>query len=537
MDSEIILIHSQTFIFSTVLKNPDHYFQGYCFHAANYIYGDIGAAEYREETGRIIGQGEDGCYVSIHKEGKRFIVSNDFSGFKKVFYFWRPGFWVVSNSISLLVKHLNDFGVSVSPNFSQLAAMAIGKNSSFLNQLTSYTTIANGVYLVPLGHTLSIGNDGVSLINSQIIDRKETYKDALHHFLNLWVSRFETLLSKNILIKSDLTGGLDSRAVFSILQKARQRLGVSKATIGINCGASRTSTADREVAAAICKSQSMVLNERLPPSPGKFNGYQSYQSWRQLCLGVYYPIYFPMSHPVSDRISFSGGGGENHRPFYKWKDVQEFIKNCGNKIEPSWLRTQFKAELREIFRELGEVAGSADRPELLHYRNFRNRLHTGRTPQSTVVFAPLASRYLEQASEVAGAEKMSVGQLNYDIIFSSCPELLDMPFDLPKKTPSSAIRQALIDVEIDSAANPGGVYGVGYSSDLSTDKGKAGRAIDFLKSEFEACLNYDFVQSFLGTKYIADAESIMTEAAKNGGFQHAIEGQPVAAVLAAGLFV
>lgn len=83
----------------------------------------------------------------------------------------------------------------------------------------------------------------------------------MRDFVNLWVSRFETLLSCDVLIKADLTGGLDSRAVFSMLQNAKQRLGYSNASIKIHCGASPIDLVDRDVATAVCKNQNLTLNE------------------------------------------------------------------------------------------------------------------------------------------------------------------------------------------------------------------------------------------------------------------------------------
>lgn len=163
------------------------------------------------------------------------------------------------------------------------------------------------------------------------------------------------------------------------------------------------------------------------------------------------------------------------------------MKNCGNGIQSIWLREQFKKELEDVFRELAEIAGGESNPALLHYRNFRDRLHTGRTPQSSVVFAPLASKNLELASGIAGVERMSVGQLNYDIIHSTCSELLEIPFDLVRKSPTPTIKQALISVEIGNISNPGQVYGVSSSKHAITRKIKTSNALEFLQEDFKNC--------------------------------------------------
>jgi len=62
-----------------------------------------------------------------------------------------------------------------------------------------------------MGYTIKKFKDKVNI---------KTYDDALSSFISTWVLRLVVLLENGIAIKSHLTGGADSRTVFTILKKA-----------------------------------------------------------------------------------------------------------------------------------------------------------------------------------------------------------------------------------------------------------------------------------------------------------------------------
>ena len=534
-----LLDETQVFLFSSALHNPDRFFQGYCFSGVDYVYGDGGAEKLYRDTGRKIEAGEDGCYVKVERQDRRYFFATDFSGNKKLFYFSDRGFWAVSNSIVALVEHMRQVGRDVVPNFSQISAIGRGAGSA-MNQLASYSTMVQGIFLVPLKCGLLIGPDGVSVVplrNEDLLgeNRSSSYAGRLSYFLALWVARFQTILSdESICINSDLTGGLDSRVVFSILHAARLRSNAPVANVRISCGVVLGDTSDLEVATAIGKQFGVVINGPRMKNPCRLSGEASYHSWRQLCLGVYHPIYFPGAGPSSKRISFGGGGGENYRPFYKDDSVEAFVKKRVSRIHPEWLQPQFEAEMKWGLDRMEEVDESVSDPMIRHYRHFRNRLHAGRAPQYAVSFSPLGSRLLESASRLAPEGGLVTGQISYDVIHSIMPELLDVPFDDPSKNPSCQVLSELTKVVLPEAVPAGRVF----VDDAETPQPRAdGRSqLSLLQDEFRARSKSRLNQNFWGAKFLKNSEAVLDEAVERRRFRHAVDGQPISAVLATGLF-
>ena len=156
-------VESQSFLFASNINNPDKLFQGYCFIGADYIFGDIGRQKYFNAKGTDISGGEDGCYISALKAEECFSFSSDFSGFKKIFYYWSNKIWVVSNSIYLIAQHLKKSNVPLQVNASQLASIGVSRDL-FCNQLYSTKTFIEGIRLLPLNHTLKISKSGYNFI-------------------------------------------------------------------------------------------------------------------------------------------------------------------------------------------------------------------------------------------------------------------------------------------------------------------------------------------------------------------------------------
>ena len=306
------------FLFSSTTENPDRFFQGYLFHDADYVFGDKGFEAFCRARGVNRVAGEDGCYIQAEKTDDGFHrFSTDYHGFKKLFYFWDSGFWAVSNSLYQLALHIRRHGYAVEPDESQLAAMTTegtfypSGRGSFFSQMTSFDTIIRGVRLVPADCVLWIGPAGVRLENVIHELPDSDYHYQLGHYIDKWIGRLRTLASESsVPIFCDLTGGLDSRAVFGLLLKAIEgNDAVRDKRIQIRCGMSRRARKDHAIANRICRHYGLSLNGRLRRSRRWLNGKTSYALWKDLCLGIYHPIYFPNTFPAGNIVHLGGGGG------------------------------------------------------------------------------------------------------------------------------------------------------------------------------------------------------------------------------------
>lgn len=535
---------NDVFLFSDTTNNPLTFFQGYCFYKNDYIWGEDGGQAYYKENGVTIPAGEDGCYVSVIKEDESFVFKCDHHGYKKIFYFWNDGCWVVSNSLFLLTSHLKRRNITVIPNYSQLSAMSL--DGMFFNQLTSFETVIKGVGLLPPGYSLRIGGSCPPRFDKVNKDHDHTgsYADKLKLFLDTWVSRMETLLcDPKVTITSDITGGVDSRSVLAMFIKAKKRVGKGNESPFLRCGSIAGDKSDIKVAKKICSKYSLNLNI---PNKHKVNYYTSEErvdAWRNLCLGLYHPVYFPQLAPDPTLVHFDGAGGGNHRSVYDknglHNNIESFIENSGQNIQPSWLRYDFKSSLASSFAHISQEKPGSSYRELLidHYRYFRNRFHAGRAPQYRVLFSPLGSHLLDSASLKLDERLKGSAQVNYDIIASLDLKLLRMEYDKPFKFPSEIALSNLTIVNVDSMPSPGKVYSGGnilVSNEQSNMNGKD--AFSVLDSYLMDALGNGFVHDFWQEKYVEDTQSLSKKAMQNKGIRHAVDAVPIATLIASGMF-
>ncbi|MDE0490143.1 hypothetical protein NK638_01070 [Psychrobacter sp. A3] len=525
-------LENQYFVFASDLENPNKFFQGYCFVGTDYIFGDIGRQKYYDETGNNIFGGEDGCYVIAESVDDSFLLSSDFSGNKKIFYYWTPDFWVVSNSIFLIVEHLKDNNINISVNYSQLAAIAVPRGS-FFNQLYSIDTFVNNIKLLPIGHSLKISKSRYSIEKIEKTRSFDSYEEGLSIFIGTWIARLAGLLNHGINIKADLTGGADSRTVFTFLKKAAEKTIRANNIPVLRSGSTPSNTTDLEIATKIANIYNFPINEKGIDRVNTFSGEESFLSWKILCLGVYHPVYFPNSGPQHHIVSLGGAGAENHRHFYKNPSVQDFVNSNASKVSPKWLSYNVIADLETELQRMTNANSEMD-PLILHYREYRNRMHSGRTPQYISLFNPLGSKILEDVSEVAGENRLKVGQLNYDLMATLLPDILNIPFDNEAKALNEVRKENLTVLDSWQEFETGNVY-IDNNPKIH-DKEKTLPALQLLNIDFQKAKENSFVKEFFGTEFIGQAETAMADAIESKRFPHAIYAQSIAAIIAASLF-
>jgi hypothetical protein len=548
----------QTVFCMTSKAFQDHFFQGYAFVGADLVFGADGLRDFTRATCQELGPGEDGCYVQIHREGTRFRVGTDHSGFKKVFYYWSPGFWVVSNSILAITDALHTNGITVTPRLSQLAAITVPR--TFFQQPYSFQTIVTGVQILPLGHELMIGDENVSIKPYRPRPLPDSYAAALAQFTDLWIARFETLVAnETVQLSADLTGGVDSRTVFTLIRAAQRRLGLRRARFFCS-GAGL----DFQVAQRVCTAFEERLHNGMPVNHHALSCTEAYETWRALDLGAYHPVYFPFTTPGLHVVRVGGNGGEIHRPFYNkshsYADLASFIRAQGDTIHPDRLRAEFAQDtqdwmqwveqneankfwgrvkwgrLRRLIQDKRRLE-KLDKTQALitHYREFRNRFHSGRVPQSHMGFHPLSSGFLDDVSALAGAERLSSSQILFDIMHQLEPGVVLIPFDTPEKSPTDANLTALTPVEVGRNPAPGRIYGT--SPDPTSPSHSGAHPLQRLLSDVETAQQADIVQQLFAPDQVSTLLTSLRDASVQGGRSHAKDGLLASAVLSAAAMI
>lgn len=525
--------HQTSFIVSNYNPPLHGFFQGYCFVGADFVFGAEGAQRFYEATGEMIPGALDGCYVISRRKGDAYIFDIDFGGYKVLYYYHDGETWVVSNSFAQVVDFLRYRNLPVTPNYAHLAAIA-GRGMAS-GQLFSLETTVVGIRVAPRTHSLIV-------TPNQILHERRThskigegsYQTKLAEYLDTWVRRFETLmLSDKADFSADLTGGVDSRANFALVQGARRRLGNAGTQPRLNCGSTPTHRSDLDIAEILTDHFGLALNDTRKFKDYKLSAHEGYMTFRDLSLGVYYPLYMPVNGPTPTRISISGGGGGIHRKIYenhlKSKDVNKFFQRYASYFD----RPEYIAEfIRDGEDFLSYSAEERADPLRTLLRDGRVRYHTGRSPRYGVTFTPLHSVSADQAQLVAGYDRIEEGQFNYDVMYSLQPELVDIPFDKPEKSPTSSIRNRLSKVNIPSDARPGRVWVGHLNLERNVDASKASRLREY-KQAFDKAIEDQFVVDFWGQGMLDSARVAMNTLNAGKSIGNAVNGKPISAVLTA----
>lgn len=521
-----------SFLFAKGLEAPDGFFQGYCFSGADYIFGAQGAETYRASTGKRIGYGLDGCYVTTENLEGAVRFGNDYAGYKVLYYYHDGDIWVVSNSYALIVDHLRGISVDTVPNYAHLSGI-IGLGSAH-HQLSSFETPTRGVRVLPRGCNLIISDD------KAIVERwpegfTRSYAEGLEAHLETWLRRFETLmLDTSSGFTIDVTGGVDSRTNFALAAKAGERLGRRGEQPRLNCGSSPSNVRDLEVATKLTAEFSLELNDARRFAGHALTAAESFSTFRNLNAGVYYPIYLPTEGPFPGKISIGGGGGEIHRRFYenhkKSSSVSDFLKTYSNSLTHPWMGLEYSRDVNSAMKTASW--GNSNRLRA-HYREFRHRFHVGRSPRYGVTFTPLDSVSADVAQSQAGADRLDEGQFNYDVMGSLYSSLLDMPFDQEGKAPAASVRSRLVRVPVASEARPGRVW----APDIEPRKVRrsATQRWSVVSSAVESSADNPMVREFWGESVVAAARDLLVKLVAGESVGNAVNLKPISAVVAADL--
>ena len=363
----------------------------------------------------------------------------------------------------------------------------------------------------------------------------ESYELGLTNFINIWISRFITLLRNNVNIRADLTGGADSRTIFALLKNAAKYTANSTGTLGFRTGHTPTNTTDLEIATMVGLAYGYKVNSEKFPITNLYTPQDSIGIWKVLCLGVYHPIYIPTFGAQSDVVSIGGASAGNSRVHYKEDSPEALFNKHLSDLSPKWLSYNALADCINEFNDINESKSDVD-PLIVHYRRYRNRMHAGRTPQYSTMFNPFASKFLEDVAEKAGASRLSNAQINYDLMSALLPSVLDIPFDLPSKEFNEIRRKNITKIEVLDSFDVGSIY---IEDNVFYRKNDANEncIYEILNKEFQSAKRQPFVSEFFDKSFIDNANDTMLNAVKNKRFNpHPVDAQRISAIIAGSLF-
>lgn len=515
---------SPFFVYSSFTDPPGDHLAGYCYVDADYVVGDPGRRAYEVATGRRIGDGEDGCYVSITRDGDDVVFGVDSTGMAKLFYYSSGTTWAVSNSLARLAEHLRAQGVSLSPHIHQIAAFGAG--TTFTAQMSSFTTVFQEIQLLPSQERLRLSGSQLAREGRRRPSRR-SYGDALTRFASLWVSRIGTLLADpRITLTADITGGVDSRTVFALAHAAVSSFGHPTSRMSFRSSNTAHWKKDFPIAKELTDRYGFELNVPATGGNRKPSGRDAFDAWRDVSLGVYLPVYWSRRMADPFTVHMHGGGGENHRHFYPDVKAEKFLDGFASRL-PAQYYEPWRTDVLDTIGHLRR-AEPAVAPLILHYREFRNRFHTGRAPQYSVVLSPLSSNALNLAS--SRRRRAPARQIYFDLMESLAPGLMDARYDDSAKAPVKANTKKLTLVDIRGTAYVGRVF----ASDppvVDIPSAQDPSAMRLLTNALAEASDAPGVRGHFNPAHLSRITDLMHDALRSNRFHHANEAKEVSHVL------
>jgi hypothetical protein len=515
---------------------PQNQLVGFCFTEADLVIGDKGYEKFRKIRGRTISPGEDGAYIVVETSNGSTTIGTDFSGYYKLFIFRSGEAWALSNSIVALIDYARARSLPITLANAHLAGFCI--KGAFGNQLASLHTAVEEIRLIPATQEIEIrepsaGKTSLTLRRTtrmrQLESNRLTYKEALAEALSIWLARFRTILQSDLDIVSKLTGGQDSRTVLSLFLAATQGCPAVLGRIGFDCKASALQ--DLAIANNLANRYGLSLNS-LPCRhlATSLNSNMAYDRWRSLCYGIYTPIYFPTKDRNPLCLTIGGAGGEGHRHFYHARTLKILLDSQRRYFPTDALFEEFRASVIADVKHLRQGYEADLDPLILHYRHFRDRAHSGRSPQYIYQAAPLGSSYFRLASSLCTPKKRKRAQLIVDLMMNCAPGIVDMPYDLEVKLPDKRHKSDVTDVRDALASGRSGAVFTSVPPDPLT--ATSGRTVwDRLYLDIKENVSAIKNCGLFSKAYIEQAITVAKKAAEAGQLSDATDGCSISHLL------
>lgn len=487
-------------LISSFQQDPTARFEGYCFVGPDYVAGADGASVYEAAHGKALKPGEDGCYTIATRTPAGWEFGTDSHGMAKLFIYQKADTWAVGSSLYTLARHLRSHGVTLNPSIPNLHALGI--RNTLMHQVNTRHTLIEDITLVPTYQGVRVTPSGPATFTLPKVPEVE-YAAALSDYISTWRSRLMTILEDpDCTVAADLSGGMDSRVVFAFLVAAgAAEIGPERFRLVSN----RSKMDDFRPASAIVETYGIALNGPDLERRTEINHRAALESWKETCLGVYLPLYF-VGYDLDPRaFQAHGAGGGNYRPVElsgrRALDAARFESSFPTVDFAAW-QAQIEADSLQFSQVAPDVPN-----DVMHYRQFRGRMHFGHRPHRRAMFTPLNSAGLDKVYDRPGMSDDR--QVYYDIMESLAPGLMSMPYDNPDKGPGAGNIAAVTRADLDSTISAGKIFAGSAPAAMARDAGPT--ALSMWVDEAENALHNPDVVALMSESGTARARAALDE--------------------------
>src|SRR5699024_12526843 len=274
---------------------------------------------------RIIPAGGDGAYASIQENGSGgLVIGTDVSGYGRGYLYRSDDNWGVGTSLMEPADYSYEKCGQLTVDRVQVQSFLLGSRKRkphlitpgmITQQIVSRETVFREVTLLlpeEEVHVEGAGTPRATVVKRAERQSSEDYADVLQAGLREMVARLRTMLESDLVIRSDITGGRDSRAILAGLVAANpsdRHIGdIAYFRSGVHV------ESDWKIVEPLSRKYGLEVNRPTPAPPARVDAETGYTACRRNDLGVYAPLY-----PVSSYfggISLTGApGGVPRRVF------------------------------------------------------------------------------------------------------------------------------------------------------------------------------------------------------------------------------
>lgn len=377
-----------------------------------------------------------GAYINIVSSDNKIIIEQDYWGCYGLYLYQDNDYFAISNSFLYLVNFVNrKFKLSINREYFEYFILdPLGTLSYDLTPINEISLLKkNCKVVIDLNKKLLAIEDIEQNIPSYAIDSAETFA-----LLDMWYSKYSNLLAKLIKdgknVSMDISGGMDSRAVFTLCESVKNDLRKMRFH-SIDDGL-YTHGEDYEIASKFAELYNFDLNNSsvLNIDDIYFDTNSSILISFLTKLGFHNQYYFKRNFHKNPIYAFTGAGGEKLRN--QWKDQEDIFISQRLTRDKFFSFSVGKSTERVLQRTLESVSKYSG--DLMNnvYRHTRMRSHFGKSIvenyiSNEIVISPLMDPALDliNIDEKQGDELYILLAIIY---LRYMPNILNVKFDSHK---------------------------------------------------------------------------------------------------------
>ena len=373
----------------------------------------------------------NGCYINVKKINNDIYINTDDFSSLYIFYYIEDNYFALSNSFYLLLENLkaNNKNVTINKNYIEQFLQ------SPLHSHSLFNTLINEILILPFGKNIKISNNKLEFINKDIniqsinLLSKEGMS-IINNWINKWTNIIKPILNSEYFTEIDLSGGFDSRVIFSLIYNTKVNLNNENikiySKIGTTKGMIHHLSDDYEIASKIADKLNIQLNQHQYNSKANYYSCEEqYDLLKYTFLGLHKSGFNCVAKFTNPKFHFGGLNGEIIRgalPNLSLNNIKKRLSHHPVKNNEN--------VINEFFNDINGLDTDKFKALTKFFINTQCRSHFGLSIYNSYIaniftISPFNDKELLKLYVPEGIDKNIIFAI---IIYKTCPEIFDIPF-------------------------------------------------------------------------------------------------------------